>query len=211
MNALLKTDSRYEIIRQKILDESYQIVQHKGIDQLSMRTIASAVKSSPANLYEYFACKEEIVYELYSKLLSDLAEHLTLIDAHLSPDDYLEQLGIAYLEFAQNHAALFKLQGQNKPESSFSISSQPVMNCDDDNQRPVFRSTALYEILYHAVERQSNESSMTSAMSMPNIHDRTLAFWSLLHGYVSLLALTNCSEYSVRTWKRLYQQLFLHE
>lgn len=210
MNALLKTDSRYEIIRQKILDEAYQIVQHKGIDHLSMRTIASAVKSSPANLYEYFACKEEIVYELYSKLLSDLAEHLTSLDQQLSPDDYLEQLGIAYLEFSQNHAALFKLHGQNKPESSFSLSSQPPMNCDEANQRPIFRSTSLYEVLYHAVERQDSERSTTGTMSNPNIHDRTIAFWSLLHGYVSLLALTNCPEYSVRTWKRLYQQLFLH-
>lgn len=201
MNTHMKTDSRYETIRQKILDEAYQIVQHQGIDQLSMRTIASAVKSSPANLYEYFACKEEIVYELYSKLLADLAQHLNLIDKHLSPDDYLEQLGIAYLEFAQGHAALFKLNGQNKPESSFGLRNQPPMNCEDTSQLLSFRSNSLYEVLHHGVERQSRGAA--------NAHDRTIAFWSLLHGYVSLLTLTSCPEHSVSTWRRLYHQLFL--
>ena len=208
MNAYTKTENRYETIRQKILDEAYHIALHQGIDQLSMRTIATAVKSSPANLYEYFACKEEIVYELYRKLLFDLAQHLNLLDKQLSPDVYLEQIGIAYLEFAQAHATLFKLAGHSKPESNFGLRSQPSLNCDDTDQFPTFRSHALYRVIYDAIERQSREIANVR-MTDPDLHDRTLAFWSLLHGYIALLGPTSCHEYVVGTWKRLYKQLFL--
>ena len=109
MNDQAKIDTRYETNRQKILEEAYRIVLHQGIDQLSMRSIATAVKSSPANLYEYFTSKDEIVYELHTKLLNDLVSHLKTVDCQLSPNEYLEQLGIAYLDFAQRHSALFNL------------------------------------------------------------------------------------------------------
>jgi AcrR family transcriptional regulator len=205
----MKTPNRSATMRQKILDEAYQIVLHQGIDQLSMRTIASAVKCSPATLYQYFACKEEIVEELHSKLLTNLAHHLNLLDKQLSPDVYLEQIGIAYLEFAQAHATLFKLTWHATPESSFSRPNQAHLKGDDPNPLPAFRRHWLYTVLHEAVALQHKGTANASPMQAADIQDRTLAFWSLLQGYVSLLAQTSCPEYAARTWKRLYHQLFL--
>ena len=208
MNGQFKLDNRYETTRQRILDEAYRIVIHQGIDQLSMRSIASAVKSSPANLYEYFTSKDEIVYELHTKLLSDLAIHLQAVDAQLPPLDYLEQLGVAYLDFAQQHSALFKLHGHYKIEAGFAAKpftkgDASSLNGHAEGMHP------LYDVLLHAVQRQFSSEEQTSAAVRPTVHDHTIAFWSLLHGYATLMWLAVRPEYSITAWRRLFRQFFL--
>ena len=209
MSGPFKLDNRYETTRQKILDEAYRIVIHQGIDQLSMRSIATAVKSSPANLYEYFTSKDEIVYELHTKLLTDLAIHLQAVDAQLSPDDYLEQLGVAYLNFALQHSALFKLHGHYKIEAGFAVkpyaskNDMHSLNGDGEATHP------LYNVLQHAIQRQFSKEAAVSESSRPSIHDRTIAFWSLVHGYATLMWLAVRPEYSIAAWQRLFRQFFL--
>ena len=208
MNGQFKLDNRYETTRQRILDEAYRIVIHQGIDQLSMRSIATAVKSSPANLYEYFTSKDEIVYELHTKLLSDLAIHLQTVDTQLPPIDYLEQLGVAYLDFAQQHSALFKLHGHYKIEAGFA--SKPFLTKSDASSLPeqAEGTHPLYDVLLHAVQRQLSPEEQTSATVRPTVHDRTIVFWSLLHGYATLMWLAVRPEYSITAWRRLFRQFF---
>lgn len=209
MSGQFKLDNRYETTRQKILDEAYRIVIHQGIDQLSMRSIATAVKSSPANLYEYFTSKDEIVYELHTKLLNDLAIHLQTVDAQLSPTDYLEQLGVAYLTFAQQHSALFKLHGHYKIEAGLAAkpfsgqSGADSWNGDGDDTHP------LYDVLQRAIQRQFGAEEPAGAMLHPSIHERTIAFWSWLHGYATLMWLAVRPDCSIPAWRRLFRQFFL--
>lgn len=209
MSPQFKLDNRYETTRQKILDEAYRIVIHQGIDQLSMRSIATAVKSSPANLYEYFTSKDEIVYELHTKLLNDLAIYLQAVDAQLSPADYLEKLGVAYLEFAQQHSALFKLHGHYKIESCFT--SKTVGSPTNNGALPNDQGAAhpLYNVFYGAIARQYHSAEPTGNDQQPSLHDRTVAFWSLLHGYATLMWLAVRPEYSVAGWQRLCRLFFV--
>lgn len=208
MNGQFKLDNRYETTRQRILDEAYRIVIHQGIDQLSMRSIATAVKSSPANLYEYFTCKDEIVHELHTKLLNDLAIHLQAVDTQLPPLDYLEQLGVAYLDFAQQHSALFKLHVHSKIEAGFA--AKPFNKSDASSLNGQTEDThPLYDVLLHAIQRQFGSEEQTSAAVRPTVHDHTIVFWSLLHGYATLMWLAVRPEYSITEWRRLFRQFFL--
>lgn len=209
MNGQFKLDNRYETTRQKILDEAYRIVIHQGVDQLSMRSIATAVKSSPANLYEYFTSKDEIVYELHTKLLHDLAIHLQAVDAQLPPTDYLEQLGIAYLDFAQQHSALFKLHGHYKIEAGFGIKSLLGQSDAATSQSDMQDTHPLYDVLHRAVQRQINAEEVNKDTLYLSLHDRTIAFWALLHGYATLMWLSVRPEYSIAAWRRLFRQFFL--
>lgn len=208
MSGQFKLDNRYETTRQKILDEAYRIVIHQGIDQLSMRSIATAVKSSPANLYEYFTSKDEIIYELHTKLLNDLAIHLEAVDSQLPPIDYLEQLGVAYLDFTQQHSALFKLHGHYKIEAGFA--SKPFINQSDANalNRHTENAHPLYDVLLRAIQRQFSNDEPTSNAVRPTVHDHTIAFWSLLHGYATLMWLAVRPEYSIAAWRRLFRQFY---
>ncbi len=78
-----RSKRRYTLMRQEIIQAARQIILDQGIDALSMRTIARLVQTSPANLYEYFLNKEEIVFSVYSDTLSNLLTSLQLV----CPDD----------------------------------------------------------------------------------------------------------------------------
>lgn len=209
MSDSFKLDNRYETNRQKILDEAYRIVLHQGIDQLSMRSIATAVKSSPANLYEYFTSKDEIVYELHAKLLDDLASHLQTVDAQLTPNEYLEQLGIAYLDFAQRHSALFKLYGHYNVEASVMPKAYPLRNEENGHQAATPKSHPLFDVLHNAVQRQLAANAVVDDPARPTPYEQTMAFWAMLHGYATLMWLAVRPDYSIPVWRRLFHQFFL--
>lgn len=209
MSEQVKLDTRYETNRQKILDEAYRIVLYQGIDQLSMRSIATAVKSSPANLYEYFTSKDEIVYELHTKLLDDMACHLKTVDSQLPPDEYLEQLGIAYLDFAQRHSALFKLYGHYNVEANMAPKSFPYRTEENGHHNSVPATHPLFEILYNAIQRQVAVRQGPTDATQPAPHEKTMAFWALVHGYATLMWLAVRPDYSVAAWRRLFHQFFV--
>lgn len=209
MNESIKLDTRYETNRQKILEEAYRIVLHQGIDQLSMRSIATAVKSSPANLYEYFASKDEIVYELHVKLLDDLACHLKTVETHLPPDEYLENLGIAYLDFAQSHSALFKLYGHYNVEANAGAKPSAFRNEENGHHAPTPSVHPLFEILHNAIQRQVTTGKGTAKAAYTSTHDQAMAFWAMVHGYATLMWLAVRPDYSVTAWRRLFRQFFI--
>ncbi len=209
MSEQIKNDTRFETNRQKILDEAYRIVLHQGIDQLSMRSIATAVKSSPANLYEYFTSKDEIVYELHVKLLDDLACHLRTVDTHQAPDEYLEQLGIAYLDFAQRHSALFKLYGHYNVEANTGAKGYPFRAETNGHQQATPPSHPLFEILHGAIQRQLGVNKAYAGASQPTTYEQTMAFWAMIHGYATLMWLAVRPDYSIAAWRRLFRQYFV--
>ncbi|GEM_PF-1431732 len=211
MNSQLNFDSRYAETRQKILTEAYKIAVDQGLEQLSMRSIAAAVKSSPANLYEYFANKDEIVYELYTKVMSELAAHLYAVNRQLPQVEYLEQIGTAYLEFVQQHAVLFRLHGHYDigqglgpgPDTMISLSNRnrfyPLAN----------RTKQLFDVLQSAIQRHytlDHQAVDSSKMVRP---DGIIAYWSLLHGYAILMWLSVQPDYTPNNWSALFRQFFV--
>lgn len=210
MTIPLHLDSRYTATRQKILDEAYKIVLEHGIDHLSMRSIATAVRSSPANLYEYFASKEEIIYELHNRLFQDLTQYLKTVDPQLAPTDYLEQLGMAYLDFVQQHAVLLKLQSHYSIEYSYSSRLTDNQNNENGHSHTNERTKPLFELLQQAVQRQCAAHQQTNGEPLcpeakSATDDRTVAYWSLLHGYATLMGLTVQPDFTANRWRSLFR------
>ena len=76
----IRPKQRYTLMRQEIIQAARQIILDQGIDALSMRTIARLAQTSPANLYEYFLNKEEIIFSAYNDILSNLLTALQFVD-----------------------------------------------------------------------------------------------------------------------------------
>jgi len=91
----MRVKRRYALMRQEIVQAARQLIREKGIDGLSMRAIAKLVHTSPANLYEYFLNKEEIIVSVYNDFLVGLLE--TLQAVHSDSSSYSEASGRAYL------------------------------------------------------------------------------------------------------------------
>lgn len=95
----MRIKRRYALMRQEIIQAARQIIREKGIDGLSMRAIAKIVHTSPANLYEYFLNKEEIIVSVYNDFLAGLLETLLIIPSKTSGRTYLLALCMQYIDY----------------------------------------------------------------------------------------------------------------
>lgn len=128
MTKPIPTKRRYTAMRQEIVQAAQQIIQHEGVDGLSMRSIARLVKTSPANLYEYFLNKEEIILSVYSDSLNALYEHLSVLKPTSDARADLLILSQTYINFiiqdpSQIHIVSQALQIEGFVEAQADLSS----------------------------------------------------------------------------------------
>jgi AcrR family transcriptional regulator len=102
-------ERRHEKTRQSILEAARKIIAQEGHAALSMRAIAQRIDYSAAGLYEYFDSKEEIIAAVCEQGHRRLTEYMRRADATLPADEYLLELGLAYLDFAARNPDFFLL------------------------------------------------------------------------------------------------------
>jgi AcrR family transcriptional regulator len=169
------SERRHSRTRQAILDAARAIINERGVDGLSMRTLAEEVDYSPSALYNYFDNKEEIIEAIR-------AEGWALLEAMdggasqegLSPVELLYQGGLSYLKFAEtypDHYLLMMSPSDNVPES-----------LDEFMQWPNFRELA------SSVEAMVASGYLKVPPGYTSLH---LAFliWFVVHG-IAMLKLT---------------------
>jgi AcrR family transcriptional regulator len=88
-----------EPTRNRILDAARDLFDAEGEEGLSMRRIAGAVGITPMAIYRHYADKEALKNAL---MLDGMAAWETRVKAIMTraPLEWLEQLGVAFLEFA---------------------------------------------------------------------------------------------------------------
>lgn len=85
--------------REEVLLKAAELVARNGIDGTSMRDIATAVDMLPGSLYYHFASKEDMIYAIHERVVTDMTRRVeAAIAAAHTPWDRLEQAAIAHLE-----------------------------------------------------------------------------------------------------------------
>ena len=99
-----------EKMRRRILDAAKQLFAKDGFDNVSLRSIASAIEYSPAALYRYFKNKREILsvlrnegFELYVERQHERTGKFP------DPIERLKEGGKGYIQFAMTDPEYFKL------------------------------------------------------------------------------------------------------
>lgn len=110
MTELSPRERRQARTRQEILDTAFEILNESGPEGLSLREIARRVDYSPAGLYEYFDSKDAIVAALCIEADRRLLSYLKSVPTTLPPDEYLVELGLAYVRYARNNRDHFLLR-----------------------------------------------------------------------------------------------------
>jgi AcrR family transcriptional regulator len=72
---------RKQLLRQRILDASRDILLSQGFAALTMRRVAEAIDYAPASIYLHFQSREQIAQELCFAGLKRLYEHLQKVTA----------------------------------------------------------------------------------------------------------------------------------
>jgi AcrR family transcriptional regulator len=60
--------------RRRILEAGEELFDQRGIDQVTMAEIVAASGLRASTLYQYFSCKDDIVWAILEEVLADLAE-----------------------------------------------------------------------------------------------------------------------------------------
>lgn len=170
-------ERRSERNRQSILQAALTLVIEKGLNKLSLREIARRADYSPAGLYEYFANKDAIVEALICDASERFFAHLNVVPKTLPVDEYLVELGIAYIEFANRNPDHFMMMFTH-------YQALPVVNLSEFV--PSGDSNA-YGLLMDGIQR-----ALDSGLFQPRPgYDKvgmTYSVWSLVHGLAILQA-----------------------
>lgn len=180
MRAQKPREKRQQRTQQAILDAARQIINQEGIGQLSIRAIAQRIDYSPAGLYEYFGSKEEILQALCTQGHKRLRDHLLQVDTSLPPDEYLMQLGLAYIAFARANPDFYLLIFTNPPDP---VESEKMTS-----------ETSSYLVLLQAIERGLKSGGFKPRPGF-GLQEMAYAAWSLVHG-ISMLRITFLKDYS---------------
>jgi AcrR family transcriptional regulator len=159
-------------LRRELLDASLAIIQEGGLDSFSLRDVARRAGVSPAAPYHHFATKTELLAALAGEGFAGLAAAMTAArqaEADGSAGDRLRAIGEAYVRYALEHPAHFRLMFRS-PVSEAHVAGEPA----DDG----------FAILLDAVREVSALPGVADAASQPAL---VLLAWSIVHGAASLV------------------------
>lgn len=108
MSTIDRRIRRKQVLRQKILDVSREILLSQGFAALTMRRVADAIDYSPAAIYLHFQSREQIAQELCFAGLNRLYERLQSVSGK-DPVTRLADYARAYLEYAQSDPETYRL------------------------------------------------------------------------------------------------------
>jgi AcrR family transcriptional regulator len=173
-------EKRQARTRQEILDAAVALIGEQGPENFSLRALARRVDYSPAGLYEYFDGKDDIVSSVCEEGDARLRTYLQRVPADLRADEYLVELGVAYIDFALNNVEHFMLMFARVPDDL------PLTYAD-------VSADETYRIVLDAVQTAVDEGFIAVQPHF-NRDDIAYGLWSLAHG-LSVMQLTNLSNF----------------
>ncbi len=157
-------------LRQALLDAARTLVNEAGVEALTLREVARRAGVTTGAPYHHFADKAALVHALAWQSLQEL-DHISesAIEGISDPREQLRAMGVAYVLYAVEHPADFRLMF--RPEMG------APLDFKDPASAPVFRILIRVVEACRAAAGVTNDGRDAAAVSA----------WSLVHGLASLL------------------------
>lgn len=150
-------------LRAACLRAAMELLEEGGTSALSLRAVARRAGVSPAAPYRHYADRDALISAVGAVGYRELAEHLAAAHPAPSTADDLAAVAVAYVQFALQRPALFRV-----------MFGEP---CDRDNSERVAATNAISEYV-GAIVRHSFPGSNPDALAT--------AVWALVHGLAFL-------------------------
>lgn len=186
--SLSPRERRYQRTKQAILDAARQTISKQGVDALSMRGIANDIDYSPAGLYEYFGSKEEIILAVCDQGFERFAQYLKRVELSLPAEEYVCELGLAYIDFAVKNPDFFLLMFTTVPLASGSADDPEGKEPPDTLDRD-----STFTILLRGIQRCVDEGIFPTRPGFAAL-EMAYGAWSIVHG-ISMLRITTLRNY----------------
>ena len=153
-----------KIDQEMLVESAYELLEHEGVEAISMRRLAQLLDVRASSLYRYFPEKSALLSAVAEKGLFLLAAELERAFALTKPDArrQIYAMGMTYREWALQHPQLYRLLFTEKPPIDDTLSTSPAAAV-----APALAATSALV----------GESQATAA---------TQAVWAFVHGYVML-------------------------
>jgi AcrR family transcriptional regulator len=150
-------------LRAACLRAAMELLEEGGTTALSLRAVARRAGVSPAAPYRHYADRDALISAVAAVGYRELAEQLAAAHPAPSTADDLAAVAVAYVQFALQRPALFRV-----------MFGEP---CDRDNSERVAATNAISEYV-GAIVRHSFPGSNPDALAT--------AVWALVHGLAFL-------------------------
>lgn len=167
-----------EEMRERILNSAMQLFLDKGIENVSMRSIAESIEYSPATVYLYFKDKAEILFALHNKGFEKLHALQLSLNHIEDPLERLGEHGRMYIKFALENQDYYDLMFIAKGVADKIMAEKHWEAGSKAYQYLVDNVTACMEKGY---------------FKDTNADAAAFAFWSFVHGIASLIIRQRCA------------------
>ena len=163
-----------EALKSKILLEAEKILASKGLENLSMRKIASEIEYSPTTIYRFFKDKESLLTAIIRRNQNEIKVRFQRIleDESLNPLDRLKCLISAYIKFGLEFQDTYTLYAKL---CSFEIVDECLYEIIGGERYRIFSSWQ------DQIETLIHEGRISGYSSI----DIVLLIWHVTHGYIS--------------------------
>ncbi|MEZ4549644.1 MAG: TetR/AcrR family transcriptional regulator [Desulfobacterales bacterium] len=172
-----KTEIRQ--IREKILEKALAIIATKGLDGLTMRSLAKKTGMTAPNLYNFFTGKDEIYIHLVIRGFEMLDQNLRAAAAlHKDAVERLRAMISAYLAFGMSHPRYYDI-----------MFTRPTPKYNDYIGTPLEKMSAVeYKISMDIAALALDAAKEVMGPDAPEdlLTLRLVEIWSLMHGMITL-------------------------
>lgn len=162
-------------LRRSLIDAALELIEHEGLEGLSLRAVARRANVSHTAPYHHFADRAALMASLAEEGFIALGGFIERrISGIAEPRLRLIEAGIAYVLFASKHPAHFRVMFS--PELAGNLVSAAPSSLRD-------AAGAAFDRLVASIERCQEEGSARDG----DPREYARAAWSLMHGLAMLL------------------------
>lgn len=155
--------------REEILERASLLFYERGYGATSIRDIADAVGISSSTMYHHFANKQDVLYAIVSRFMSDFVDATVpvLRDTTVSPSERMRRMVRLHIEISDNR----------RPEL---LIGNPIRYALDPAQRE--HATGLQVAYHDAVRDTIAEGRQAGEFQVEDVSITTLAILDMLNG-----------------------------
>jgi AcrR family transcriptional regulator len=146
-----RIENQTSVRKSWILDKAGTLFWQKGYHSTSMRDIAKACKCKASNIYNYFAGKEDILFEV----IRDITEHAVDSIQHLENDETTEPAEQLRSLIESHFGMLVRMK-----RSSVLISDSGLKDLSAEHRKAIIRLRDTYDEIMRRVIRRGIEKGV---------------------------------------------------
>ncbi len=177
----VRADDEVAAVKHAILETALDLMCEVGFDAMSMRKLAVRLNMTAANIYNYYASKDELYLVIQTRGFSMLADRLAAVAGTGDPPSVkIRNMMGAYLDFGKKNPDYYDIMFTRNTPKFTDYKGTPM-----ESVAAVEKRTAL-SVADIASRTLLEMNSDGNTLSEDDAAYLTILVWSTLHGLVNL-------------------------